>query len=71
LAFLRDAIEEYQIRRAKVPRRHWRRQNNLARAKEQIIYAQGMKCDALFYIQKGKIKLPLYPRLARRRRLRY
>jgi CRP/FNR family cyclic AMP-dependent transcriptional regulator len=25
--------------------------------KKQIIYAQGAKCDALFYIQKGKIKL--------------
>src|ERR1700733_3514879 len=25
--------------------------------KKEIIYAQGAKCDALFYIQKGKIKL--------------
>jgi len=25
--------------------------------KKQVIYAQGAKCDALFYIQKGKVKL--------------
>jgi CRP/FNR family transcriptional regulator, cyclic AMP receptor protein len=25
--------------------------------KKQIIYAQGARCDALFYIQKGKVKL--------------
>lgn len=25
--------------------------------KKQVIYAQGAKCDALFYIKKGKVKL--------------
>jgi CRP/FNR family cyclic AMP-dependent transcriptional regulator len=34
---------------------------------KQGIFAQGGECDAVFYIQKGKIKLTVAPRSGRKR----
>jgi CRP/FNR family cyclic AMP-dependent transcriptional regulator len=41
----------------------------LSPRKKQIIYAQGAECDALFYIQKGKVKLTVVSEAGKGRRL--
>jgi CRP-like cAMP-binding protein len=38
----------------------------LAFPKKQTIFAQGDSCDAVFYIQKGKVKLTLCRRAGRK-----
>ena len=49
--------EKRRIRSQHLPRDHWRRQKDPVVPKKQTIFAQGDAADAVFYVQKGKVRL--------------